>query len=149
MRILLSDTYIDPSAPRDNAWTAAYVNRLAAQEGLDLEARVQRSDLTRLGTLHNKGLVVDSERVLVSSINWSLNSPANNREAGLILDHPAIAQYYTDVFMSVTRDTRSEARDWPGPVRTHRAWPPACSCSPIRFAKDSLQSPTAATASGS
>ncbi len=105
VRILLSDAYIDPSAPRDNAWTAAYVNRLAAQEGLDLEARVMRSDLTRLGTLHNKSLVVDGTRVLVSSINWSLNSPANNREAGVILEHPAVGQYYTDIFTSVTRDT--------------------------------------------
>lgn len=98
VRILLSDSYVDPSAPRDNAWTAAYVNRLASQEGLDMQARLMRTDLAKVEKLHNKGLVVDGERVLVSSINWSLNSPANNREVGLILEHPALGQFFTDVF---------------------------------------------------
>lgn len=98
VRILLSDTYVDPSAPKDNAWTAAYVNRIASLEGLDMQARLMRTDLVKVEKLHNKGLVIDGERVLVSSINWSLNSPANNREVGLILEHPAIASFYSDVF---------------------------------------------------
>ncbi|MFZ5823944.1 MAG: hypothetical protein ACOY94_06405, partial [Bacillota bacterium] len=46
---------------------------------------------------------------LVSSINWSLNSPLNNREVGLILDHPAIGQYYTDILMTATRNTQGDA----------------------------------------
>jgi len=36
--------------------------------------------------------------VLVSSINWNANSPAFNREAGVIIEHPDIAAYYTRVF---------------------------------------------------
>lgn len=106
VRILLADTYVDPSAPKDNAWTTAYLNRLASEEGLDMQARLMRTDLVKVEKLHNKGLVVDGERVLVSSINWSLNSPANNREVGLILEHPEIAQFYTDVFTTVTENTR-------------------------------------------
>lgn len=98
VRILLADSYVDPSAPRDNAWTAAYLNRLASQEGLDLQARLMRSEVARVEKLHNKGLVVDGERVLISSINWSYNSPANNREVGLILEHRALADFYSDVF---------------------------------------------------
>ncbi|MFZ5822862.1 MAG: phospholipase D-like domain-containing protein, partial [Bacillota bacterium] len=105
VRILLADTYVDPSQPKDNAWTAAQINRIAGQERLDLQARLMRTDLTRVTKLHNKGLVIDGERVLVSSINWSLNSPLNNREVGLILDHPAIGQYYTDILMTATRNT--------------------------------------------
>lgn len=105
VRILLSGSWVDPSAPRDNAWTAAYVNRIASEEGLDMQARLMRTDLARLTKLHNKGLVVDGERVLVSSINWSYNSPANNREVGLILEHPTIGQYYTDILALVTRNT--------------------------------------------
>jgi cardiolipin synthase A/B len=48
--------------------------------------------------VHNKGVIVDGKRVLVSSINWNENSPSYNREAGLIIDHTGAAGYFTGVF---------------------------------------------------
>jgi phosphatidylserine/phosphatidylglycerophosphate/cardiolipin synthase-like enzyme len=48
--------------------------------------------------VHNKGVIVDDTRVLVSSINWNSNSPNFNREAGLIIDHPQVAMYFKQVF---------------------------------------------------
>ena len=36
--------------------------------------------------------------MLVSSINWNSNSPQFNREAGVIIDHPGVAQYFRAVF---------------------------------------------------
>jgi phosphatidylserine/phosphatidylglycerophosphate/cardiolipin synthase-like enzyme len=49
-------------------------------------------------TVHNKGMIIDNQSVLISSINWNENSVRNNREAGVLIHHPEIAQYYADVF---------------------------------------------------
>jgi len=47
---------------------------------------------------HNKGIIADGRIVLVSSINYSDNSIENNREAGVIIEHEGIAQWYQEVF---------------------------------------------------
>jgi len=36
--------------------------------------------------------------LIICSINWNTNSPTFNREAGVIIDHPAVAGYYARVF---------------------------------------------------
>jgi phosphatidylserine/phosphatidylglycerophosphate/cardiolipin synthase-like enzyme len=41
---------------------------------------------------------VDDRKVLVSSINWNSNSPRFNREAGVIIVHPGVAQYFLSAF---------------------------------------------------
>ncbi|MCE9529106.1 MAG: hypothetical protein K8R36_23925 [Planctomycetales bacterium] len=48
---------------------------------------------------HNKGIVVDSKVAVVSSQNWSGDGVQFNRDAGLIMYHPAIAQYYEKIFL--------------------------------------------------
>lgn len=107
VRILLSNAFLDPKDPKDNTNTVSYVNDIARREGLDMQARIISSDITALDKVHNKGVLVDGRKVLVSSVNWSLNSPLNNREVSLILDHPDLGEYFTDILTSVTRDTRS------------------------------------------
>lgn len=47
---------------------------------------------------HNKGIIVDGRIVLISSINYSDNSIENNREAGVIIEHEGIAQWYQEVY---------------------------------------------------
>ncbi|MFW9850274.1 MAG: phosphatidylserine/phosphatidylglycerophosphate/cardiolipin synthase family protein, partial [Candidatus Thorarchaeota archaeon] len=47
---------------------------------------------------HNKGIIVDGRIVLVSSINYSDGSITENREAGVIIEHEGIAQWYQDVY---------------------------------------------------
>ncbi|MHA2424119.1 MAG: phospholipase D-like domain-containing protein, partial [Candidatus Thorarchaeota archaeon] len=47
---------------------------------------------------HNKGIIVDGMIVLISSINYSDNSIENNREAGVIIEHEGVAQWFQDVF---------------------------------------------------
>lgn len=106
VRILLSDAFLNPKDPKDNTNTVIYVNTIAQREGLDLQARIFTSDIAALDKIHNKGIVVDGRKVLVSSVNWSYNSPANNREVSLLIDHPSIGQFYTDVLTSATIDTR-------------------------------------------
>ena len=48
--------------------------------------------------VHTKGVVVDGESVLVSSINWNENSPKNNREVGVVVHDEKVAGYFADVF---------------------------------------------------
>ncbi|MHA1869413.1 MAG: phospholipase D-like domain-containing protein, partial [Promethearchaeota archaeon] len=49
-------------------------------------------------TMHNKGVIVDHKKVLISSINWSPNSIYNNREAGIIVQSNSVAGYYLDLY---------------------------------------------------
>jgi V8-like Glu-specific endopeptidase len=48
---------------------------------------------------HTKGVVVDSEAVLVGSHNWTNQGVTANRDASLIFRHPGIATYYEAVFL--------------------------------------------------
>src|SRR5690606_7634234 len=48
--------------------------------------------------IHNKGVIIDREKVLVSSINWNMNSPTFNREAGVIIHHPGVGEHYSLAF---------------------------------------------------
>ncbi|HEY1428877.1 MAG TPA: phospholipase D-like domain-containing protein, partial [Candidatus Tumulicola sp.] len=47
----------------------------------------------------NKGIIVDSSAVLVSSQNWSAAGCLRNRDAGLILHNAEIAQYFEAIFL--------------------------------------------------
>ncbi len=49
---------------------------------------------------HNKLLVVDDQFVLISSQNWSDAAITRNREAGLWIDYPELASYYSTIFKS-------------------------------------------------
>jgi len=48
--------------------------------------------------VHNKGILVDGEKVLVSSQNWSTDGTLYNRDAGVIIASPAIAGYFQTIF---------------------------------------------------
>jgi phosphatidylserine/phosphatidylglycerophosphate/cardiolipin synthase-like enzyme len=43
-------------------------------------------------------MIVDNKTVLISSINWNQNSVLNNREAGIIIENEALAEYFACVF---------------------------------------------------
>lgn len=47
---------------------------------------------------HNKGIIVDGRIVLISSINYSDGSISENREAGVIIEHEGIAQWFQEVY---------------------------------------------------
>ena len=74
------------------------INRIGATEQIPLEARCADLATNELDKIHNKGVIVDDRKVLVSSINWNSNSPNFNREAGVIIDHPGVARYFREVF---------------------------------------------------
>ncbi|CAD6494390.1 MAG: Cardiolipin synthase [Candidatus Argoarchaeum ethanivorans] len=95
VKILLNPTYSFES----NQATIDYVRSAAANEGLDLDAKFIDIENTGLNKTHNKGVIVDNSKVLISSINWNEHSPANNREAGVIVENEDAAGFYTDVFL--------------------------------------------------
>lgn len=98
VRIILDSYYYNVDGDDDNDEMAAYINSVADAESLQLEARLLKSGSGMPVKLHNKGVIVDSEAVLISSVNWNENSPQMNREAGIIAEGTGIAGYYRDVF---------------------------------------------------
>jgi cardiolipin synthase A/B len=98
VRVLLDSYWYNTEGPADNDEMVALVNRIAQTEHLPLEARCIDLPASELDKIHNKGVIVDDRKVLVSSINWNSNSPNFNREAGVIIEHPGAAQYFREVF---------------------------------------------------
>jgi cardiolipin synthase A/B len=98
VRVLLDSYWFNVEGETDNDEMVDTINRIARSESLPLEARCAALGPGRPDKVHNKGVIVDGEYVLISSINWNTNSPTFNREAGVIIDHPAVAGYYAGVF---------------------------------------------------
>src|SRR5205085_240093 len=48
---------------------------------------------------HTKGVIVDSQAVLLGSHNWTNQGVTANRDASLLFRHPGIARYYEQVFL--------------------------------------------------
>lgn len=98
VRVLLDRYFDDPSNPRGNAATVAYLNELARQENLDLEAR--RGNPTYLG-LHNKMVLVGMNGrgwVHVGSLNGSEMAAKVNRELALQVQSDEVYRYLAEMF---------------------------------------------------
>ncbi|MCX6697818.1 MAG: phospholipase D-like domain-containing protein [Methanoregula sp.] len=98
VRVLLDSYWYNVEDTKDNDEMAALINQIAATEHLPLEARCADLQSGGIEKIHNKGVIVDERRVLVSSINWNSNSPNFNREAGVIIDQVKVARYFRAVF---------------------------------------------------
>jgi phosphatidylserine/phosphatidylglycerophosphate/cardiolipin synthase-like enzyme len=61
--------------------------------GVDLTAKIHTYP-----SVHNKGFVVDGKTVIVSSQNFSPAGIDQNRDAGMILESPELAQYFGPIF---------------------------------------------------
>ena len=66
-------------------------------EGLDASAIVMSED-DDVSKLHNKGIIVDGESVLVSSINMGSSAMNRNREMGVIIHSAIVTQFYLDAW---------------------------------------------------
>jgi hypothetical protein len=64
-----------------------------------VEAGFKETVFRSQSNIHNKGIIVDGETVLVSSTNWSGDGVLRNRDAGLIIFNKEIATYYQNVFL--------------------------------------------------
>jgi phosphatidylserine/phosphatidylglycerophosphate/cardiolipin synthase-like enzyme len=70
--------------------------------GVDLTANISLQP-----NVHNKGFVIDSSVVVVSSQNFSPDGIQFNRDAGVIIESAPIAQYFENVFLA---DWKNKAR---------------------------------------
>ncbi|MGF6777210.1 phospholipase D-like domain-containing protein [Paraburkholderia sp. GAS334] len=110
--------YIHPSGRPDDADHDALIAAVKAlvDRGLDVRlitsqyqndawveklvaAGIPASVLRRQANVHNKGIVVDGEVVMVSSQNWSADGTLRNRDAGLIIRHEEAAAYFQQIFL--------------------------------------------------
>lgn len=98
VRILLDRYFDDVTAPRSNAATVSYVNQIAREEGLDLQAL--QSNLTGRG-VHNKMVLAQIDGmgyVHVGSLNGSEAANKINREIALQVQSNAAYAYLAQVF---------------------------------------------------
>lgn len=100
VRVLIDGTWynIQSDDDRGNDDTVRYLNTLAETENLDIAAKVINLESTHLEKIHAKGVITDSERVFIGSINWSENSFKGNREVGVIVTNRKVTKYYEDLF---------------------------------------------------
>lgn len=111
VRVLLDSYRYNTEDDDDNDEMVDYINGIAAKENLDLKAALIDLDRSGLLKIHNKCVIADRDKVLVSSVNWNENSPSYNREAGVILaggvgsvnggsggQSGTIGEYYSKVF---------------------------------------------------
>jgi len=93
VRILLGSEWYDEA---DNEQLASELRERADDADSPLEVRLA-DDTDRFGKIHAKGIVAD-ETAVVGSLNWNNNSATNNRELSVVIEDPAVADYYAEVF---------------------------------------------------
>lgn len=94
VRIVLGKIFDRGDLPREQQ----NLDVLARDYGLKLDANIRYINTDQLVHCHNKMIVIDGAAVLVSSQNWSDSAVTKNREAGLWVPHPGIAQYFEEIF---------------------------------------------------
>lgn len=96
VRIIVAPPYSSTNTDDRNVLRAE-LNALASV-GLLEGQNVRLLNKNQLTHCHNKLVIVDNERVLISSQNWSEPAVTTNREAGVVIDHPRIAGYFARIF---------------------------------------------------
>ncbi|MDP6870301.1 MAG: lamin tail domain-containing protein [Candidatus Poseidoniaceae archaeon] len=91
IRLVINQHYVN-----ENPDIREAVNELNDWNG-DVEA-ILMSENETVTKLHNKGVIIDSESVLISSINWGDNSILRNREMGLIIHSSEITTVFEESF---------------------------------------------------
>ncbi|QZA08726.1 hypothetical protein K3U94_05410 [Mycolicibacter heraklionensis] len=94
VRIVLGKIFDRGDLPREHQ----NLDVLASDYGLKLDANIRYINTDQLVHCHNKMIVIDGAAALVSSQNWSDSAVTKNREAGLWVPHPGIAQYFEQIF---------------------------------------------------
>ena len=87
-----------PEKPDAQVETVKFALRLAHCDRLPLDARIVDVRATEITYIHNKGMIVDENKALVSSINGTQNSMDNNREVAVFVESSDAARYYSEFF---------------------------------------------------
>lgn len=86
---------IDVRIIESQQYGEAWAEKMKSMPDVDLTPAIRLQP-----DVHNKGIVVDSRIVVVSSQNWSAEGVQENRDAGLIIENAQIAAYYEQVFLA-------------------------------------------------
>jgi PLD-like domain len=96
IRVLLNDESVfnhgHPSRPK-NQPTVDHLNTLA-----NTQARIANLAAMGVDYIHNKGVLVDGQITLISSINWDENSIQRNREAAVAITGAEVNAHYEALF---------------------------------------------------
>jgi len=87
------------AAPR-NEQTREFIQQLAYCEKLPISAAVIDVNKAGITYIHNKGFIIDDEKVLISSINGTQNSVTHNREVAVLVESKEAANYFQVAFTS-------------------------------------------------
>jgi cardiolipin synthase A/B len=108
VRVLLNDENVfkklhgskEEDAPTKtiNERTVDFLDNVAEKENLRLEAYIADIDAMNVNYIHNKGVLADGYKTLVSSINWNQNSVEKNRETAISISSQDIFDHYEDLF---------------------------------------------------
>lgn len=96
VRIVLGKLFSQKDVPKERL----NIMDLEKTFGLTLGQNIRYINTNEFVHCHNKVIIVDNQSVLVSSQNWSDTGVGTNREAGLLLEYPEVAQYYSRIFES-------------------------------------------------
>ncbi len=88
------------AASKKNLETVCYLRAEATRRRISIQGKIVSLKNLDITYIHNKGMIADGKRVLVSSVNGTQNSVLNNRETALLMDSPDAAKYYGSVFNS-------------------------------------------------
>jgi phosphatidylserine/phosphatidylglycerophosphate/cardiolipin synthase-like enzyme len=96
IRILLNAYYADESEDIRDAVNLFNTDWNQSQ-GLDITARLM-STAADIWKLHNKGMLVDDDTVLVGSMNWGSSSMLRNREMSIVAESSELATIFSESF---------------------------------------------------
>jgi cardiolipin synthase len=96
VRILLNAYYADESEDIHDAVNLFNTDWNQSQ-GLDITARLM-STAADIWKLHNKGMLVDDDTVLVGSMNWGSSSMLRNREMSIVAESSELAAIFSNSF---------------------------------------------------
>lgn len=91
VRIIVSPKYLT------DAQRKAFLKAMS-KHGLEFDDHIRFLSAAHFVHCHNKLIVVDDEKVLLGSQNWSTTGLLSNREASLLVEHAGIAGYYAEIF---------------------------------------------------
>ena len=116
VKLLLDTTYTNLSGTPDNYDCFLFVRERITQENLQKYFKIKLYCGAEFIKIHNKGVVVDGEKVLVSSVNWGPGGVLENREVGVIIHNHNISTFFNDSF---TYDWSHSSRLQKGEVTTN------------------------------
>lgn len=98
IRVLLNDEAVfnhGKPAPSKNLPTISHLSSLP-----NTQARTANLKGMGVDYIHNKGMLIDGQITLISSINWDENAIQHNREAAVAITSPAVFTHYDALFES-------------------------------------------------